>query len=257
MPFSGFIRRLRGNLTSRAAVAPGERPDVKRIVCLANSRKRGGRCVAGKELLADGAVGEWVRPVSSRPDEEVSERERRYTNGKEPDLLDVIDVPVQSPCPRGHQQENWRIDPQRRWTKARGLDRSAVDQLLDPASPLWINGHSARDGLNDRFPLDFAPSISGSLRLIEVPGLQLVVSQPRLNYGDDAKRVRGEFLYEGDEYRLSVTDPAYEQSYRQRPNGSYSVSEAYLTISLGEPFQNPNNGEWDLYKLIAGVIPKR
>ena len=257
MPFSGFISRLRGSLASRAVAAPSARPDVKRIVCLANSRKRGGRCIAGKELLADGAVGEWVRPVSSRPDEEVSERERRYPNGKEPELLDVIDVPVQSPCPRDHQQENWRIDPRRRWTKARGLDRSAVDQLLDPASPLWVNGHSSRDGFNDRFPLEIARSIGDSLRLIEVAGLQLVVSQPGLNYGDDAKRVRGEFLHEGDEYRLSVTDPAYEQSYKQRPNGSYSVSEAYLTISLGEPFQNPNNGEWDLYKLIAGVIPKR
>ena len=38
---------------------------VKRIVCLANSRKRGGRCVAGKELLADGRAGGWIRPVSA------------------------------------------------------------------------------------------------------------------------------------------------------------------------------------------------
>lgn len=254
MPFSRLISRLRGRLTSRAA-APSARPDVKRIVCLANSR--GELCIAGKELLADGAAGEWVRLVSDRPDEEASEGERRRPNRKEPKLLDVIDVPVHGPCPRGHQQENWRIDPQRRWTKARGLDPGEVDQLLDPVSPLWINGHSSRDGLNDKIPLDLAPSITGSLRLIKVASLQLVVSQPGLNYGDDAKRVRGEFLHDGDEYRLSVTDPAYEPLYKQMPNGSYSVSEAYLTISLGEPFQNPSDGEWDLCKLIAGVIAKK
>ncbi len=258
MPFGEFISRLwRGDFAPRAAVAPSAQPDVKRIVCLANSRKRGGRCIAGKELLADGVAGDWVRPVSSRPDEEVSDRERKYANGKEPGLLDVIDVPVQTPCPRGYQQENWRIEPQRRWAKARGFDRSAVDQLLDPVSPLWINGRSTRDGLNDWFPLEIAHSLDSSLRLIKVASLQLVVSQPGLNYGDDAKRLRGEFLYAGDEYRLSVTDPAYEQSHRQRPNGSYSVSEAYLTISLGEPFQNPSSGEWGVYKLIAGVIEKR
>ena len=30
---------------------------VKRIVCLANSRKLSGRCIAGKELLQDGRAG--------------------------------------------------------------------------------------------------------------------------------------------------------------------------------------------------------
>ena len=44
---------------------------VKRIVCLANSRKLGGRCIAGKELLADGVSGSWIRPVSHREFEEV------------------------------------------------------------------------------------------------------------------------------------------------------------------------------------------
>lgn len=50
---------------------------IKRLVCLANSRKSGGRCIAGRELLA-GNVGEWIRPVSGREHEEVSARERKY-----------------------------------------------------------------------------------------------------------------------------------------------------------------------------------
>ena len=49
---------------------------TKRIVCLANSRKLSGRCVAGR--VFDGhEVGEWVRPVSARQNEEVSEYERQ------------------------------------------------------------------------------------------------------------------------------------------------------------------------------------
>ncbi|MGH7707024.1 MAG: dual OB domain-containing protein, partial [Vulcanimicrobiaceae bacterium] len=36
---------------------------LKRIVCLANSRKLQGRCVAGRELQKNGP-GAWIRPVS-------------------------------------------------------------------------------------------------------------------------------------------------------------------------------------------------
>jgi len=50
---------------------------VKRMVCLANSRKLNGRCVAGRELVAGQPTG-WLRPVSEREHEEVSEYERQY-----------------------------------------------------------------------------------------------------------------------------------------------------------------------------------
>lgn len=36
---------------------------TRRVVCLANSRRTGGRCIAGKELI-NGQFARWVRPVS-------------------------------------------------------------------------------------------------------------------------------------------------------------------------------------------------
>lgn len=89
---------------------------VKRIVCLANSRKLNGRCVAGKEL-AGGRPGGWVRPVSAREHEEVSEYERQYEDGSDPRVLDTMDVPLLDPRPRGYQQENWLLDPDQYWVK--------------------------------------------------------------------------------------------------------------------------------------------
>ena len=56
---------------------------VKRVVCLANSRKLSGRCVAGKELVSDRPL-RWLRPVSNREHEEVSEYERQYEDGSGP-----------------------------------------------------------------------------------------------------------------------------------------------------------------------------
>lgn len=92
--------------------------NVKRIICLANSRKPGRRCIAGKEILpaVDGGaqrIGGWIRPVSAGAYEAVSDSERRYQNGSDPQVLDVIDVPVPNPQPHDYQQENWLIDNRR------------------------------------------------------------------------------------------------------------------------------------------------
>ena len=92
-------------------------PIVKRIACLANSRKLGGRCVAGKEWLR-GKAGPWVRPVSDRPDQDVSECERQYPDGSDPRVLDVIDVPLLKPRPKACQTENWLLDPNAYWEPA-------------------------------------------------------------------------------------------------------------------------------------------
>lgn len=89
---------------------------VKRIVCLANSRKLQGRCVAGIELVGGERRG-WIRPVSAREHEEVSEYERQYPDGSDPRPLDIIDVPLLEPRARGYQQENWLIDPDSYWER--------------------------------------------------------------------------------------------------------------------------------------------
>jgi hypothetical protein len=72
-------------------------PEFTTIVCLANSRKLSGRCLAGKVP----ETGVWFRPVSARPDAAINLGERRYDDGSEPGLLDVVDVPftVARPSP--------------------------------------------------------------------------------------------------------------------------------------------------------------
>ena len=83
---------------------------VKRVVCLANSRKLAGRCVAGRKWI-DGRPGGWIRPVSNRENQEVSEYERQYEDGSDPRVLDIVDVPLLEPRPLDHQTENWLLDP--------------------------------------------------------------------------------------------------------------------------------------------------
>lgn len=87
-----------------------------------------------------------------------------------------------------------------------------------------------------------------SLCLIRVPNLTLSVYPPGEAFGNYRRRVQGKFLHNGTEYWLRVTDPEYERKYLQMPDGEYLVGEAFLTVSLGEPFRGNS------YKLIAAII---
>ena len=219
---------------------------IKRIVCLANSRKRNGRCVAGRELLEDGSVGGWIRPVSAREDEEVSGVERQYEDGGEPRVLDVIDVPVLDPRPKGYQRENWLLDPSLRWTRVDRIGESSLSQYTDKTETLWINGHDSLHGRNDRVPLSDANSLDHSLRLVWIDRLELSVSAPRADYGDFTRHMRGRFQLRGTTYSLRVTDPIYEQRYPR--HGTYGIGGCFIAVSLGEPYHGY------AYKLIAAVI---
>ena len=221
--------------------------EVKRIVCLANSYKPGGRCVAGKELLPDGTIGGWVRPVISAEEGGVGE-ERLYEDGSEPNILDVIHVPVLNHQPRHHQQENWLLDTKSRWVRTQRLAASYLEQYLDPVAPLWIDGSSGSNGENDRVPFSAAQSLVSSLKLISINALELSVS---LNNREE-RSVRGRFRHAGSSYSLSVTDPAFRERYLQLPNGAYRIGPVLVTVSLGE--QMNFGGYTYCYKLIAAII---
>ncbi len=229
---------------------------IKRIVCLANSRKEGDRCIAGKELLADGRPGAWVRPVSDRGDEAVSSFERQYRDHSEPRVLDVIDVPVLEERPNTYQSENWLLDPHPAhppvfWSKVCRVTLDNLPQFADPAGPLWINGHSGSNGQNDRIPLYLANALDSSLRLIQVDRLELSTAKAESKLkvqGRFLYKVQGRFRYDGVEYRLSVTDPIYEHAYGELPNTSYALDTCFLTISLGGAHKG------FAYKLIAAII---
>lgn len=220
---------------------------IKRFVCLANSRKLHGRCIAGRELLA-GIPGEWIRPVSDREHEEVSEVERQYEDGSDPRVLDIIDVPLIEPRPSSHQPENWLLDPDRYWSKVGDFERGNLGSLIDAPGPIWINGHHTYNGLNDHVPLEDVGDTGGSLKLIAVDRLELQVYRPGAAFGNPKRRVQAKFSFNNTDYNLWVTDPRIETEYLAQADGIYDLGSSYLTISLGEPLKGC------CYKLVATII---
>lgn len=221
----------------------------KRIVCLANSRKLSGRCIAGREWNGRKA-GEWIRPVSDREHEEVSEREREYKDGSDPRVLDVIEVPLLKPKPKHYQQENWLLNPKVYWNKVGQLDWKGTLSIVETPDRLWVNESSTRAGNNDQISFETAKKLKSSLVLIHVKALKLHVLRPGEDFGNPKLRVQGRFEYRGEPYWLWVTDPGYERTYKARGPGQYAIGECCLTVSLGD-VHNDN-----CYKLIAAIIPK-
>jgi hypothetical protein len=220
------------------------------FICLANSRKPpSGRCVAGK-VFRGNLAGKWVRPVSARQGREVSEEERRYENGKRSQLLDIIKVPLIEHLPSGHQTENHLLAEDHYWEKDGTASWEQVVALVDPYdAAFWVNADSTFHGLNDKVPEQVAMSLPNSLKLIQLPELQLLVrSEEGFEGRPPRKRVRGQFNYEGRQYLLSVTDPDIEEKYLARDVGVYKIRNVAVCISLAEVW----NGF--AFRVVASVI---
>lgn len=225
---------------------------TKTIACFANSRKPpSGRCIAGREFV-HGRFGPWVRPVSTRATREISEEERRFQNGAQPRVLDVISVRMSRAEPFQFQQENHVIDDAYYWVKLGTVGwtdlLTAVEQI---SGPLWLNGASSTHGMNDRAEEHQAAGFTRSLFLIQPGNLRLLVATEGAHFGDPRRRVRAHFELAGCQYIVGVTDPLIERDYLALPDGRYPLDGAVICMSLGEVF----NGY--AYKLAAAVITQK
>jgi hypothetical protein len=217
----------------------------KIIICLANSRKKSGRCIAGK-IRDKGRNREWVRPVSHRPSRQLLKQERCYEDKSEPNLLDIILVPLKNFSPLPHQRENHLINTDYYWQKENVLAWKDLSQLLDSPASLWQPNYHSYSGLNDRIPEQLAGG--DSLYLIALGKLVVKVGKKAPEYSDSKRKVQGNFSYKGIKYRIDVTDPIIEDQFLAKPDGSYTIKDPILCISLGDPYNK------FCYKLIAAVL---
>jgi hypothetical protein len=223
---------------------------VKRIICLANSFKHGGTCIAGKELLAgvpDGGIGPWIRPVSSRPTGELSIEECRYRNYQMPRMLDIVEVALVRALPRGHQVENYLLDPTHRFVRVGVFPSGRMRELCDEPAALWADGESTERGHSDFVSHEEAAGEKYSLALIRPDQFQVRVE----NNGREGQRsYRGDFTYNEKYYSLSLTDPLVRNGLAGNAEGEYQMKDACICVSLALPYGSDRR----CHKLVAAVI---
>jgi hypothetical protein len=232
----------------------------KSMVCLANSKKYGGACIAGREF--DGSSwGPWVRPVSPRPSHEVMPSDLWWASPSRPATLsvpklsEIMSVPLVEHAPVQYQTENHVIagkGPLSGWRVEGSVDWEALLAGVEhPEGPLWANGsgwdYSSYNGRHDRVPVGQARELRRSLWLVRPENLVLSIGLE--GAATQKRQVRADFQLCGEDYRLMVTDPVILSAMARRKDGSLkSTNDALLTISLGEEY----NGY--AYKLVAGVL---
>jgi len=228
-------------------------PDVE-ICCLANSRKHGGRCIAGIEL----STGRWVRPVSGNEDGHFEYYQILIPpTGREPQILDYLRFPEARKMPEKHQPENTLFARGGRWTL---VDRPQTTEQFRQRYHL-LKQYLADEPLlfgseGDRVPFtqfDTAPS-PYSLLLIRP---QSVRWQIRATTKGN-RQLRTQFRYNAHDYDFGVTDPLWETRLQALKPGIYPRDIAGLTpkhvlwfcLSLGEPFSEDGL----CFKLVATVM---
>lgn len=226
-------------------------PYVKRIVCLANSFKIGGYCIAGKEILPNGKIGGWIRPISERPSAEIRPAECQYQGSGSPRLLDIIDIHLLKHEARGHQTENHVIDAHHAWTKIGRFPVESVPQLLDAPPRLWIDSDSTSTGFLNCLSQEEAASQDYSLVLIDPNKPEVEIG---LNPFNKRRTYMVDFGYGPSTYRLKLTDPVLISALKNKEEGVYALDDSFLCVSLTEPWNQDNNR---CHKLVAGFIPKR
>ncbi|MDE0219078.1 MAG: hypothetical protein OXJ90_07395 [Spirochaetaceae bacterium] len=103
---------------------------------------------------------------------------RAPEDGSDPRVLDRVRIPVVKPLPEEWQTENWLLDDEYYWAKEGTWPRLDLSDLLDPVTPLWVDGFHTYHGHNDKIPHESMRGVLGSLRLIRAQRTRLAVFRP-------------------------------------------------------------------------------
>jgi len=204
------------------------------IICLANSFKNQGRCIAG----IDRQSGQWVRPISDFDDGRIPV-DNEFIPASNIRILDILNIPIDIGKKSGHEVENigyinspWQI-----------IDRAKVVDLLKYREEklLFPNYEKA-------IPYQYIETQAPvrTLQLVEVKSFAC-----HKNSQGKWRGVIGDEKYDFADINLSITDPLILEKLNQ---GQTISSHCFVCLSFGQPWRPDASSPLQCYRLIAGVV---
>jgi hypothetical protein len=233
---------------------------TKTIVVLANSVKSHGRCLAGKEVASSGKewkVGDWIRPVSTPQGGEVSITQMEEFLGREPALLEIIEVPVTGPVALPDQPENWLIDPKRKWRRVDRMDWSQVGALVDRPRQVWDDGRGWRHVAPGFVQRMTKPASLFLIEPQEIVSIEIWSEPNRFPPPATKRRRLAKLRYGGIVHEFDIDDPVLADRYYPRFPGLNAgrqtialrcPSDTLACVSLTLPYRGKH------YKIAAAFI---
>lgn len=201
----------------------------KHFVCLANSFKHGGRCIAGIEISIDennqweikrkqDGSPQWVRPLSKEtPTGEIPIEEAFNIP-----LLSIVVLEGAVPHPDCAQTENVYYDEMKVIEYLEERKSQVLDKLVD------LNHHTLFYNTGKSITSDVYMHGDYSLMMIKVDEAILY-----LDKSQEKKRPRLKFNYYGAEYDLPITDPQVWEQTKVATIRLGRHTNLYITLSLG------------------------
>ena len=212
------------------------------FVCLANSLKRGGRCIAGVEVtVAEGrwtvvkktdGTPKWIRPIDAITDY----GEITLVEAKAIQLLSVVKLQGVMPVPAQAHQEDVHYTQMKVVGKV-SPSEPVLRQFLDTFHSVLLYGTDRAVSVETYERADH------SLMFVHADRSEIVA-----DVREDKTRYRMLLGYKGVTYDLAVTDPDFIEKLNE---GQISVGvqkDLYVTISLGLVYEGRH------HKLVAAVV---
>ena len=215
----------------------------KYFICLANSYKHGGRCVAGIEINLDkdgrltivrdpDGKPHWIRPIANTQFGSIP----NHIAATIP-LFSVVKLMDVDPCPDKAHVENMQYSQM----VCRPYDFKSVSDLLshciDPVhqAVFYFRGKA--------IPAQMVERLNYSLMLIKPENAHAFIDEER-----EKSKYRMKFSYYGSNYDFPITDPEFIEALKKNPEHYSDLKNIYLTLSLGLEFEGFH------FKLVAAVF---
>jgi len=213
------------------------------FICLANSLKRGGRCIAGVEVTLDDerhwsvvrkrdGSPKWIRPI----DKTTEFGEIMIGEAQTIPLLSVVRLTDVVPIPQQAHQEDVHYSMMSTIGRV-SASASVLKQFVDNTHPVVFYG-------TDR-AIDIPTYAAADHSLMFV---HAVTAEIASEIKEDKTRYRMLLGYNGVAYDLSVTDPDYIDALNSGRVCAGILSDVYVTLSLGLVYEERH------HKLVAAVV---
>lgn len=208
------------------------------FVCLANSYKEGGRCVAGILLENGHPVMEndkpkWIRPVCKTAHGEIPLQFVSNVN-----LLDIIEIDAVNYVPDGFQSENALFDTNSIKILGKFPEKDIID--LCDNSEILIFGNRGK-----AVAPEIAQLLPNSLRMLETENFNVIEKKYENNSNP---KLLLSFIYNNTSYEIPITDPLFLEAYKANKDLLSNSSKVFIVISLGILYNNWHS------KLVAGIL---